>query len=145
MTSEFQDCLTRGKLKSFSQGMGLCEKELRIAKEDYVIATKSFEDKNYRWAIIQTYYSMFHSARALLYSKNFREKSHYCLIQAINELFVKEGLLSVIFLDAIIEAKQLREVADYYGDFSDSNAEKLIGHADRFIKRSEEILNNEPK
>ena len=35
---------------------------------------------------------MFHSARALLYSKGYREKSHYYLLVAMHALFVKNKL-----------------------------------------------------
>ncbi|MEI6846404.1 MAG: HEPN domain-containing protein [Candidatus Firestonebacteria bacterium] len=78
---EFQDCLKRGKIKEFSRGKALVLKELASAESDLNIAKSTLKVKGYKWATIQSYYSMFHSARALLYSKDFREKSHYCLIE----------------------------------------------------------------
>ena len=68
MIKNFEDCLKKGKIKKFSRGKSLAGKELRLAKEDLNSAQKSFDDENYRWCIIQVYYSMFHSARSLLYS-----------------------------------------------------------------------------
>jgi len=73
MIKSFQDCLRKGKIKNFSRGKSLAGKELRLAKEDLNSARKSFTDKNYRWCVIQVYYSMFHSARSLLYFKNYRD------------------------------------------------------------------------
>lgn len=43
----------------------------------------------FKWATIQAYYSMFHAARALLYSAGYREKSHPALLTALNEIFAK--------------------------------------------------------
>jgi len=140
MIKNFEDCLKTEKIKKFSRGKSLAPKEIRLAEEDLRIAQKSFKDENYRWCVIQTYYSMFHSARALLYFENYREHSHYCLIQAIKELYVKSGKLEVSFLEALIEAKNLREAADYYGEYSDTNAKKFLDKAENFIERVKEIL-----
>lgn len=139
MIKNFDDCFKNGKIKKFSRGKSLVPKEIRLAEEDLRIAQKSFEDENYRWSVIQIYYSMFHSARALLYLKSYREHSHYCLIQAVKELYVKPGKLEVSFLEALLEAKNLREAADYYGDYSKINAEKLLNRARKFIEKARKI------
>lgn len=139
MIRNFADCFKSGKIKKFSPGKNLVIKEFRLAEEDFKIAQESFRDKNFRWCIIQIYYSMFHSARALLYFKNFREHSHYCLIQAVKELYVKSGEIDIFFIEALLEAKNLREAADYYGDYSSINAKKLLNKAKRFIEKAKEI------
>jgi len=74
MSSEFENCRKKNKIKRFSRGKSLVEKELRIAKSDLKRAKASFKNKDNKWATIQSYYSMFHSARALLYAKNYRER-----------------------------------------------------------------------
>jgi len=138
--SKWQDCLKRGKIKKFSRGQSLAGKELKLAREDLKYAQKSFKDKNYRWSVVQTYYSMFHSARGLLFNANYREHSHFCLAEAVRKLYVKKGLLSVLLLESLLEAKELREAADYYGDFSEINAKKLLEDAGNFIKAVSQIL-----
>jgi uncharacterized protein (UPF0332 family) len=85
---------------------------------------------------------MFHSARSLLYFRNYREHSHYCLIQAIRALYVENKLLDLSLVEALIEAKNLREAADYYGDYSQINAEKLLEHAKNFLKEAKDIIKN---
>lgn len=140
MSLEFNKCVKRGKLRKFSRGKELVSKELKNAELDLDIAQKSFKDKNYKWATIQVYYSMFHSARALIYSKNYREKSHYCLIEAIRFLFVDKKELNYKIIEAFQKAKTLREDADYYGDFSKSNAKDLIIAAKDFLKTAQNIL-----
>lgn len=141
MNGKFQDCLKRGKLKIFSRGKDLAGKELRIAEKDLNSAKNSLDEENFRWAVVQAYYSMFHSARCLLYNKNYREHSHHCLTEAIRDLYVATGNLSNLFLEDLIKAKQLREAADYYGDFSADNAKRLLKSAEKFIIETEKILN----
>jgi len=138
--SNFEECLKKGKIRKFYRGKALVKKELESAKFDLGAAKESIKDKNYKWATIQTYYSMFHSARALLYDKNYREKSHYCLIEAIRALYVRQGLLDYWLIEALQKAKILREGADYYSEFTEAAASDLIQNAKKFIDKVRKIL-----
>lgn len=88
MNFEFKECVEKGKIKEYSRGREISAKELLEAKADYKSASESMAVLNYKWATGQSYYAMFHTARALLYHKNYRETSHYCLILAVKELYV---------------------------------------------------------
>ena len=140
MSQEFKKCLARGKIKRFSPGKKLAEKELRLAGEDLKISLESLKAERYKWSIVKSYYSMFHSARALLYFESYREKSHFCLIEAVRTLFVETGKLDIRLIESLLEAKSLREAADYYGDFSELNCRKLIKKAEEFLKISSKIV-----
>jgi len=140
MSQEFKKCLERGKIKKFSPGKKLAGKELKLAREDSQISLESLEAKRYKWSIVQSYYSMFHSTRALLYSENYREKSHFCLIEAVRTLFVETGKLDIRLIESLLEAKNLREAADYYGDFSELNSRKLVKEAEKFLKTVGKLL-----
>lgn len=94
--------------------------------------------KNFKWATIQGYYSIFHSARALLYSKGYREKSHYALLVAIKELFTQNIVSSLI--QGFEDAMSLREAADYGLTFSKEGAKDVINTAKKFLIRAKEIL-----
>ncbi|MCX5781568.1 MAG: HEPN domain-containing protein [Elusimicrobia bacterium] len=74
MNAEFQDCLKRKKIQEFSRGEALIEKEIKTAGQDLASAKESSGSKNFKWSTIQSYYAMFHSARALLFLENFRGK-----------------------------------------------------------------------
>jgi uncharacterized protein (UPF0332 family) len=76
---------------------------------------------------------MFHSARALLASKGYREKSHFCLKAAMQALFADEGLLDQEFVDDFDTTMLLRETADYRSDFSAEGAKAAIASAERFL------------
>jgi len=62
MSKEFQDCLRRKKIIAFEKAKKLVSKEIGLAEQDHVSAKKSLEQGNFKWNIIQSYYSMFHSA-----------------------------------------------------------------------------------
>ena len=83
-------------------------KELETSAFDLERAKKTYDDQDYKWATVQIYYSMFHTARALLYAKNMREHSHFCLIAAIRALYVETNAIPVYFLEGLKEAKNLR-------------------------------------
>jgi len=66
-----------------------------------------------KWAIIQGYYSLFHSLRSRVFAKGYREKSHRCLKFAIEALLIDEGELDPDMLNRFSFAMDLREGADY--------------------------------
>lgn len=84
-------------------------KEIEAAESDLARARKTHSEVDYKWATIQTYYSIFHSARALLYAKSLREHSHYYLVAAIKTLYVETKIIPVHTLEGFQQAKDLRE------------------------------------
>lgn len=140
MSVDYENCLKKGRICSFSRGRGLAGKELQAASADLERARKTFKDDDYKWATIQLYYSMFHSARALLYFKNLREHSHFCLIAAIQTLYVETKQLPVTFLEALKKAKSLREDADYYDRWSKEGCQKLLSAGEDFLDKAGQIV-----
>jgi len=140
MTVEYNECLKRGKIKPFSRGKTLAPKEFETGIFDLERAKKTYGDGDYKWATIQIYYSMFHAARTLLYVKNLREHSHFCLIAAIRSLYVETKQLPVYFLEALQEAKNLREEADYYNRWSKAGCERLLKLAGEFLNKTKEFF-----
>lgn len=144
MSLEYEDCLKRGRIQTFSRGNALCDKELEAAASDLERAGKTLADGDCKWATIQLYYSMFHSARALLYAKNLREHSHFCLIAAMRDLYVHGGVLPVHLVEALQEAKDLREDADYHSRWSKPGCERLLKGAEEFLEKARTILGKAP-
>jgi len=139
-SNQFKECIAKGKIRKFNVAKGLVSKELKTSKEDLNTALESFRRESYKWATVQAYYSMFHSARALIYSKGYRERSHYCLIVAIRALFVAEGKLSDKLVEALQTGKVLRENADYQSESSKTSAKALLDKAEELLKYTEQIL-----
>ena len=124
--SFFDKCLRLKKIRLFSRGRLLAPKEINLAKTDLERSKSTFRDGDYKWATVQAYYSMFHSAKALLFKKNYREKSHYCLIIALKALYVETGELPIRLVEGLQRGKNLREDADYYNEWSKAGSEEMI-------------------
>jgi uncharacterized protein (UPF0332 family) len=140
VNQEFKQCLESGKIVSFPKGKELVGKELAVARSDLADAKAGFENQRYKWSTIQAYYAMFHAARALIYSRGYREKSHYCLAVALRALFVEEGQMEAKFVRDFLNAMNLREAADYEAEFSMDGAKAAIASAERFIEKSVTVL-----
>lgn len=91
----------------------LIKKEIKEARYDLKSAENSINQGNYKWAIVQSYYSMFHAFRGLLFSRGYKEKSHAGLKFAIKSLFVNNGIISDDIFASFDFAMKAREMADY--------------------------------
>ena len=140
MNPEFSQCLENKKIIPFAKGKNLVRKEISIARSDLSDAKAGYEHERYKWSTIQAYYAMFHAARALIYSKGYREKSHYCLAVALRALFVDENSMDAQSVRDFLNAMNLREAADYESDFSQAGAKAVIASADKFIEQAVAIL-----
>ena len=142
MTFEFDNCVEKRGLKKENPNKDMIEKEMKEANTDHDTASESFDNQAFKWCIIQSYYSMFHSAKALVLSKGYREKSHYCLKVALEELFIKTGLIDEKFLDMFDETMGARKDADYGLIYSPDAAEESLNNAAEFMAKAREILKN---
>lgn len=130
---EFQECLAKGRIRVFADASKLTSKQLDIATSDLNEAKEGLLKERWKWSTIQAYYSMFHTARALLYAKGFREKSHRCLRIAVSHLYAGEGDAFQRMVENFELAKRLRENADYENDFSENGARKLVASAEKWL------------
>jgi len=126
MRYRFEECLERGKIITIPVDPALIEKELHEAAADLAAAERSLADHNEKWAIIQAYYSQFHSLRSKVLGKGYREKSHRCLKYAIEALLVDEGILDPKILEHFSFAMDLREGADYGCIYSGDSARIVV-------------------
>jgi uncharacterized protein (UPF0332 family) len=136
---KFKQLLEERKLSKIKLDKALILKEIEAAELDLETARKSLQDRNFKWATIQGYYSIFHAARALLFSKGFREKSHYALLIAIQELFSNK--LEQSLIQGFEDAMNLRQTADYGLTFSEEGAFDVIETAEKFLLKTKELLN----
>jgi len=113
---------------------------LNSAADDLLASKDSFEKGGYKWATIQAYYSMFHTARGLIYAKKYREKSHYCLVIALEHLYVERGVLDKVFIESLTMGKDMRESADYRSSFSEEGAHNLIKAAQDFLNIAKKLV-----
>lgn len=139
MSSEFRQLLAERKLLRIAPKRNMILKEIEGALSDLKDAEDSLQRRKFKWATIQGYYSMFHSARALLYSRGFREKSHYALFLAMRELFSNQ--LGRGLIGRFEQGMELRQEADYGLKFSEDGAIETVEGASEFLKKAKAVLN----
>ena len=133
MKGAFNECLKNRNIILFPRAKGLIKKELATAKDDLDEAIDRSKNTRYKYATINAYYSIFHAARAVLYSRGYRERSHYCLSVVLEALFVNTGQISDRFIRIFRSCMYLRENADYSCSFSEESAVLSISNAQEFL------------
>lgn len=108
----FQDCLEKGLIKESVLDKEIIDKELTIANKFLTKAKTFFHSNEPEAAGMFCYIAMFHYARALLYSKGFKERSHFCVFQyLINNCSGKLKTLG----EACQNYRYIREALQYDG------------------------------
>ncbi len=138
--NEFERCLKVGRIVRFEVDREMIGKELETAAQDLDAARGSLASGNAKWASTQAYWSMFHSAKALVLSKGYREKSHWCLLVAVRELLVRTGELDAEQADDLELAMAVRHEADYALQYDAVTAARTVGMAERMLGESRKIL-----
>ena len=80
-----EECLAQGLLKKTAPDRGKAARSLELAAHKLELSKREFAAGIYENVVISAYTSMFHSARALLYSDGFKERSHYALCVFVAE------------------------------------------------------------
>jgi len=140
MKTAFDICIKNNRILVFPNGKNLAEGEIRAALDDLADAKIGLAQQRYNWATIQGYHSMFHAARALLFSAGYRETSHYCLAVAIEALYVGTGKLGRELYVYLYAAMGMRANADYRTLFSEESARLIVKRAEEFLEKGREIL-----
>jgi uncharacterized protein (UPF0332 family) len=125
----FDECLERGKIVRIPVDPALAAKELREAEADLAAAERSLDEHREKWAIIQGYFSLFHTLRSQVFLRGYREKSHRCLKFAVEALLVDEGMLDPVVLRQFSFAMDLREGADYGCIYDTESARTVVTSA----------------
>lgn len=139
----FEDCREKKRIFRFEPAKQLVDFEIKDAENDLCSAQEEFSASGFKWATVKGYYSIFHSARALLYSRGYREKGHYCLYLALKEFFVREKKLDPRLAEDFNNSMILREDADYRRKFSQESSQAVIESAKRFLKVTKGMLSKD--
>jgi len=138
--NDFERCIKERHLLKIKTTNEMIEKEIASAEYDLYRSKESMKNEDYKWASVQAYYSMFHAAKALVLKKGYREKSHYCLIIAIRELYVKDGKMDGELADTLELCMHLRHDADYGLIYDKESAEAAIRYAQHFLSVAKKLL-----
>lgn len=135
---DVEEFIRKGYLERIARDEKLIKKEFDEAEYDLVKAKSALVEGDFKWCIIKAYYSMFHAAKASLFTFGMREKRHF-IIGVILEKLSSEGKLQFRFVDDYKGAMLAREDADYRYIHTKDTAEYLIDIAEEFIAKMKEI------
>ena len=97
--------------------------------------------EDYIAVVNRAYYAIFYAANALLASKGLERSKHSGVIAAFRQHFVKTGLIEPEFSDFYGQSMDERHNADYELEMlSYETASENLDHAERFLRRVEDLL-----
>lgn len=134
-----EECLKEGFLKKSKPDKEEIKKETGESEKDMEDARESLKAEKYKWCIIQAYYSMFHAARAVLFSLGYKERRHFAIEVVLREL-VKNKKLESYFVDDFKAAMFAREEADYSSAYSRERAEQILTSAEEFNNKMKKMV-----
>lgn len=140
MTRDFERCVTNKGLVVMEPDPAMIEKEMKGAVIDIQTARKSIANEDYKWAMVQAYYSMFHAAKALVLIKGYREKSHICLKIALDELYCNTGIIDPDIIEDFEIGMEMRLQADYALDYDEESTKLCLENAETFLEIAQKIV-----
>jgi len=135
------ELIKKNRLKKVFFSDDMINKEFRVSLKDLDSARKSLADENYKWSIIQSYYAVFHAARALVFKAGYREESHSALKSVFRLLYIDTEKLSIETYYALERGMSLREMADYKETYSQNSAENILQAVTLAINEIRKFLN----
>ena len=116
----------------------LANKEFAESDYDFEKAKKAFEEEDYKWSIVKSYFSMFHSARAILFKLGLKERRHFAINLVLEDLNIK-GNLESIYVNDFKAAISAREDDDYHYIYSKDSALHILEIAEEFNEKMKKL------
>ena len=136
----FNECLSKGHIKPDPLAYERIPGSLEVAQRFLVSAKKNLDIKEYEMSELASYNAIFHAARALLFKKGYLERSHICVIIALQELYRENHELSE-FLNTFDKIRISRHNIQYGGNLvQKTEAVFVIDFTQRFLEQTKAIL-----
>jgi uncharacterized protein (UPF0332 family) len=135
------ECIKQGLLKRDIPSKEKAAKSLEIAKHKLGVARKLFGFKIFEETITNSYSSMFHASRALLFRDGIKEKSHYAVFVYIKEKY--SGKLEMRFINEFNNLRTERNEISYgleKSNISAEEAKEVLKTAEEFIGAVEKLI-----
>jgi len=131
---KIDELIEKNFLTRIEKNQKLIQKELKEAEYDLEKARLSFEQQDFKWSSVKAYYSMFHAARAVLFSMGLKDRRHFAVGMVLEEL-TRKGKLELKFVDDFRASMSAREDADYRHVYSTETADYIVDISEDFLKR----------
>ncbi len=135
----FKECINKGLIRKHNT-KDRVPKSIEISKKFLKSAKNNINIKEFEMVVLASYNSIFHSCRTLLFNKNYIEKSHYCLSEALKELY-KNDCKILNFLNSIDKVRLSRHEIQYRGEFANiEEADYVFNLAKEFLEYVEKLI-----
>ncbi|RLF57353.1 MAG: HEPN domain-containing protein, partial [Thermoplasmata archaeon] len=78
--------------------------------------------------------------KSIGFKEGYREKSHFCLIIAMEELYVKEDKLNSDMVENLELCKRLRHESDYGLTYHQESAKTALKYAKEFLDKTLNLI-----
>lgn len=136
---EIDELMEKGYLTRISVDKKLISKELEEAEYDLGRANIALGQKDFKWAIIKAYYSMFHAAKSLLFSLGLKERKHFAVGMVLEQLN-EDGKLESKYVNDFRAAMSSREDVDYRYVHSSDTAIYIVDIAEEFLDKIKKMV-----
>jgi uncharacterized protein (UPF0332 family) len=134
-----EDLIEKDYIAKVKVDKQLVDKELKEAKYDLDRAEVALKQNDTKWCIIKAYYSMFHAARAVLFSMGLKERRHF-VIGIVLDRLSRDGKLESKYINDFRAAMSSREDADYRYVYSSDTATYIVDIAEEFLDRMKKLI-----
>ncbi len=142
MIFKFDDCVKKGLLRKIPSSKDKANRSIDKAEKWLAEAKNTFESLAFNSSVMDSYLTMFHSARAILFMDGWREKSHACVARYLEEKYVKQGKLEKKWIELLDLNRDIRHDDQYDLSFfsTKEDAEKALKSARSFLDRMKKLL-----
>jgi uncharacterized protein (UPF0332 family) len=114
---------------------------IRKARSSLAAAQLLLQEGYSEFAAARAYYTMFYLAQAFLLNLGLSFSKHSAVIAAFGREFVKSGIVPEVFHRYLIEAQEVRLIADYREIPLDAEEANLqIERAEEFLELAERLI-----
>jgi len=129
------ECFEKGLIRKGRVDKHKIHGSLKLTEHFLKRAEGNYKMGYYDVALLMAYNSIFHTARALLFSKGYSERSHSCLILFLKKEFANTDLIE--YIQTTDNYRILREMVQYSGEScSDKDAKEAIDDAKNFFEKT---------
>jgi uncharacterized protein (UPF0332 family) len=113
------------------------------ARHALEVAGRLLDSEDFGEAAGRAYYAIFYAAQALLIAHGIKVVKHSSVASVLGREFARTGKIDPKFHGIILNARQVRETADYevFDEVSESTARSTVADARSFILEIERLLN----
>lgn len=136
------ELLRLGLLRKIPKSRQKAEESVKTADSWLNEAKNNQKSETFRSCILSSYLAMFHTARAILFTDGFREKSHFAVARYLEDKYARRGLLEEKWIKLLDHYREIRHDDQYSTSFiaTEEEVKRALKSAGEFVERIKELL-----